>query len=69
MQHSTHGQVVTYAGDQPVETAKNGLLRVGSHSRYGFEELRLKPLVEQCQEGYVTAENLQCNIKIDPIGR
>jgi len=42
-----HGQVVKYLGDRPVETAKNGLTRVGSHSRYGFGELRLKPLGEQ----------------------
>jgi len=41
-----HGQVVKYLGDRPVETAKNGLTRVGSHSRYGFGELRLKPLGE-----------------------
>jgi hypothetical protein len=45
-----HGQVVEYLGDRPVETAKNGLQRVGSHSRYGFGELRVKPLSEQCQE-------------------
>jgi len=42
-----HGQVVTYDGDRPVETAKNGLRRVGSHSRYGFGELRVKPLGEE----------------------
>ena len=42
-----HGQVVKYIGDRPVETAKNGLHRIGSHSRYGFGELRLKPLGEQ----------------------
>ena len=45
-----HGQVIEYLGDRPVETAKNGLQRVGSHSRYGFGELRVKPLSEQCQE-------------------
>jgi hypothetical protein len=39
-----HGQVVEYSGDRPVETAKNALSRVGSHSRYGFGELRVKPL-------------------------
>ena len=44
-----HGQVVKYRGDCPVETAKNGLQRVGSHSRYGFGELRLKPLRKQYQ--------------------
>ena len=42
-----HGQVVKYVGDRPVETAKNGLIRVGSHSRYGFGEFRIKPLGEQ----------------------
>jgi len=45
-----HGQVVKYLGDRPVETATNGLQRVGSHSRYGFGELRLKLLGEQYQE-------------------
>lgn len=38
-----HGQVVNYAGDRPVETAVNGVLRVGTHSRYGFGEFRLRP--------------------------
>ncbi len=41
-----HGQVVEYAGDCPVETARNGLTRVGSHSRLGFGELRVIPLTE-----------------------
>jgi len=45
-----HGQVVKYLGDRPLETAKNGLTRVGPHSRYGFGELRLKPVDEQYQE-------------------
>lgn len=39
-----HGQVVKYLGDRPIETAKNGLHRIGSHSRYGFGEFRIKPL-------------------------
>jgi hypothetical protein len=39
-----HGQVVTYTGDRPVETARNGITRVGPHSRYGFGELRIHPL-------------------------
>lgn len=38
-----HGQCVHYTGDRPIETAKNGLTRVGTHSRYGFGELRLRP--------------------------
>ncbi len=39
-----HGQVVGYSGSEPVETAKNGILRVGPHSKYGYGELRVKPL-------------------------
>lgn len=38
-----HGQVVEYRGDRPVETAKNGITRIGAHSRYGFGELHVKP--------------------------
>ncbi|MDB2294145.1 hypothetical protein PM085_18145 [Halorubrum ezzemoulense] len=45
-----HGQVVEYLGGRPVETAKNGIQRIGSHSRYGFGEIRVRPLVEQNQE-------------------
>ena len=39
-----HGQVVGYDGPDPVGTAKNGLQRVGPHSKYGFGEIRVKPL-------------------------
>ncbi len=38
-----HGQIVGYAGNDPVGTARNGVLRVGSHSRFGFGELRIRP--------------------------
>jgi hypothetical protein len=38
-----HGQVVTYTGDRPVETAINGIRRVGTHAKYGFGEFRLRP--------------------------
>jgi hypothetical protein len=38
-----HGQVVPYAGDDPVGTARNGVRRVGTHSRFGFGELRVRP--------------------------
>lgn len=38
-----HGQVVDHQGDSPVETAKNGVRRVGSHSRCGFGEFRVVP--------------------------
>jgi len=52
LQTVDHGQVVAYEGDRPVETAKSGILRVGSHSKYGFGELRVTPVEprsEQCQ--------------------
>jgi len=39
-----HGQVVKYEGDRLFETAKNGILRIGTHSKYGFGELRVKPV-------------------------
>ena len=45
-----HGQVVGYEGDRPVETARNGILRVGSHSKYGFGELRVKPVEPRDEE-------------------
>ena len=50
LQTVDHGQVVTDLGDDPVETAKNGLTQVGLHSRCGFDELRVKHLTEQCQK-------------------
>lgn len=39
-----HGQVVGYGGSEPVATAKNGIFGIGTHSKYGFGELRVKPL-------------------------
>lgn len=39
-----HGQIVEYTGDRPIETAKAGLTRIGSHSKYGFGELRVRPI-------------------------
>ncbi len=41
-----HGQVIGYAGSDPVGTAKNGVLRVGTHSRFGFGEFRVRPANE-----------------------
>lgn len=40
-----HGQRVGFAGDSDrlVETAHNGIRRVGTHSRFGFGELRVRP--------------------------
>lgn len=47
-----HGQVVGYGGDRPIETAKNGLLGIGTHSKYGYGELRVKPLeVDETPDG------------------
>jgi hypothetical protein len=38
-----HGQVVRYTGEDPIRTAINGVLRVGTHAKYGFGEFRLRP--------------------------
>lgn len=38
-----HGQVTAYEGSRPVETAKNGVARVGAHNKYGFGELWVRP--------------------------
>ena len=43
-----HGQVITYAGDRPLETARSGITRVGTHSKYGFGELRITP-ADRCR--------------------
>lgn len=58
LQTVDHGQVVAYEGDRPVETAKSGILRVGSHSKYGFGELRVKPVepVEPRSDQYQNSE-------------
>ncbi|MEA5386786.1 hypothetical protein VB779_06775 [Haloarculaceae archaeon H-GB11] len=39
-----HGQLVSYAGSEPVATAKAGVLGVGTHCKYGFGRFRLRPL-------------------------
>lgn len=46
-----HGQVVGYTGDLPVETATNVIMRVGTHSKYGFGELRVIPVEHHAAEG------------------
>jgi len=38
-----HGQVTRYEGGSPVQTAKNGVARVGRHKKYGFGELMVRP--------------------------
>jgi hypothetical protein len=38
-----HGQVVRYTGERPVETARNGIRRIGTHSKFGFGEFRVRP--------------------------
>ena len=55
LQTVDHGQVVKYEGDRPIETAKRGILRVGSHSKYGFGELRVRP-VESRSDQYKKSE-------------
>jgi hypothetical protein len=41
-----HGQIVPHAGDDPVMTAQQSVLRVGSHSKFGFGEFRVRPASE-----------------------
>ena len=41
-----HGQRVRFTGCDPVSTARNGVLRVGSHSKFGFGEFRLRPTAD-----------------------
>jgi len=41
-----HGQVVEFVGTDAVRTAKNGVRRVGTHSRFGFGEFRLRPAAQ-----------------------
>ena len=43
LQTVDHGQIVPYGGGRPIETAKNSILRVGSHTKCGFGELRIIP--------------------------
>jgi len=57
LQTIDHGQVVTYEGDCPVETAKGGILRIGSHSKYGFGELRVKPAETYTTRGWNSKKN------------
>ena len=52
-----HGQVVKYLGNRPIETAKNSILRVGSHSKYGFGELRVKPVDPSARHDKYPEEN------------
>jgi hypothetical protein len=41
-----HGQVVDYTGDEPVQTARNGIVGVGTHAKFGFGAFRLRPVSE-----------------------
>ena len=38
-----HGQLVGYDGDDPIATARKGVTRVGTHSKYGFGEIQVMP--------------------------
>jgi hypothetical protein len=51
-----HGQVVGYDGDRAIETARNGVVRVGTHSRYGFGELRVRPAGRDRVQAYADDE-------------
>lgn len=42
-----HGQVTKYYGSRPVETAKNGVERIGTHSKYGFGEIWVRPTASE----------------------
>jgi len=44
-----HGQVVGYGGSEPIKTAKKGIRRIGTHSKYGFGELRVIPVDEESE--------------------
>ncbi|WP_233255314.1 hypothetical protein [Haloplanus rallus] len=51
-----------YEDDRPIETAKSGILRVGSHSKYGFGELRVKPVdsrSDQCKNSEKNGEKTE----------
>jgi hypothetical protein len=39
-----YGRVVKHLGSRSIEAAKNGPVRVGSHSWYGFGELQVKSI-------------------------
>lgn len=39
-----HGQVIGYTDERAIETAVNVITRIGTHSKYGFGELRVKPI-------------------------
>jgi hypothetical protein len=51
-----HGQVVPYTGNNPVQTAFNGVLRVGTHKRFGFGELRVRPPGDERVPGRAASE-------------
>ena len=51
-----------YEGDRPIETAKSGILRVDSHLKYGFGELRVKPAEprsDQCKNSEKNGETTE----------
>jgi hypothetical protein len=56
LQTVDHGQVVAYEGDRPVETAKRGICRIGTHSKYGFGELRVKPVAPRSNGRQMSVE-------------
>lgn len=43
LQVADHGQVTKYYGNRPVETARNGVEGIGTHGKYGFGEIWVRP--------------------------
>ena len=69
LQTVDHGQVVTYEGDRPVTTAKNGIRRIGTHSKCGFGELRVTPIspcASHCQNAKGKAKFVEKPVPGDP---
>lgn len=56
LQTVDHGQVAVYEGDRPVEPVKSGISRIGTHSKYGFGELRVKPVEPRSDGGQISVE-------------
>ena len=54
LQTVDHGQIVEYAGEDPVESAINGIRRVGTHAKYGFGEFRIRPVDRPAPERTAT---------------
>jgi len=63
-----HGQVVGYAGSEPVATARNGVVRVGTHSRFGFGEFRVRPAGDDRVPGRSVGDAASAGVVGDGVG-